>query len=78
MRVKQPPVKVTLQRIRRLHQLIEKQPQHGLDLELDEADTEKYRLVHRQRAGLSASDEEHVEDLTEFKERRDFSQLTQG
>ena len=76
VRVKQPPVKVTLQRIRRLHQLIEKHPQHGLDLELDEADTEKYRLVHRQRAGLSASDDEQVEDLTEFKERRDFSQLT--
>ena len=76
VRVKQPPVKVTLQRIRRLHTLVEKQPQHGLDLELDQADTDRYRLIHRQRAGLSASDEEHVEDLTEFRERRDFSQLT--
>ena len=76
VRVKQPPVKVTLQRIRRLHQLVEKQPQRGLDLELDKADTDKYRLVHRQRAGLSPSDEEHVEDLTASKERRDFSQLT--
>ncbi len=76
VRVKQPPVKVTLQRIRRLHTLIEKQPQNGLRLELDQADTEKYRLVHRQRAGLAASNEEQVEDLTEFRERRDFSQLT--
>ena len=69
-------MKVTLKRIRRLHQLVEKQPQRGLDLELDKADTDKYRLMHRQRAGLSASDEEHVEDLTASKERRDFSQLT--
>ena len=76
VRVKQPPVKVTLQRIRRLHTLIEKQPQNGLRLELDQADTEKYRLVHRQRAGLAASNEEQVEDLTASKERRDFSQLT--
>ena len=76
VRVKQPPVKVTLQRIRRLHQLVEKQPQRGLDLELDKADTDKYRLVHRQRAGLSPSDEEQVEDLTASKERRDFSELT--
>ena len=76
VRVKKPPVKVTLQRIRKLHTLIEKQPQNGMRLELDQADTEKYRLVHRQRAGLSASDEEQVEDLTEFRERRDFSQLT--
>ena len=76
VRVKQPPVKVTLQRIRRLHQLVEKQPQRELDLELDKADTDKYRLVHRQRAGLSPSDEEQVEDLTASKERRDFSQLT--
>lgn len=76
VRVKQPPVTVTLQRIRRLHTLVEKQPQHGLDLELAEADRKKYRLVHRQRSGLSASDEEQVEDLTEFRDRRDFSQLT--
>ncbi len=76
VRVKKPPVKVTLQRIRKLHTLIEKQPQNGMRLELDQADTEKYRLVHRQRAGLSASNEEQVEDLTEFRERRDFSQLT--
>ena len=76
VRVKQPPVKVTLKRIRRLHQLVEKQPQRGLDLELDKADTDKYRLMHRQRAGLSASDAEQVEDLTASKERRDFSQLT--
>ena len=76
VRVKQPPVKVTLQRIRRLHTLVEKQPQQGLDLELDKADTDNYRLIHRQRAGLSASDEEQVEDLTTSKERRDFSQLT--
>lgn len=76
VRVKKPPVKVTLKRIRKLHQLVEKQPQNRLRLELDQADTEKYRLVHRQRAGLSASDEEQVEDLTEFRERRDFSQLT--
>ena len=76
VRVKQPPVKVTLQRIRRLHTLVEKQPQHGLDLELNTADTDRYRLVHRQRAGLSASDEEQVEDLTEFRDRRAFSQLT--
>ena len=77
VRVKQPPpVKVTLQRIRRLHQLVEKQPLRGLDLELNKVDTDKYRLVHRQRAGLSASDDEQVEDLTASKERRDFSQLT--
>lgn len=76
VRVKKPPVKVTLQRIRKLHQLVEKQPQNRLRLELDQADTERYRLVHRQRAGLSASDSEQVEDLTEFRERRDFSQLT--
>ena len=76
VRVKHPPVKVTLQRIRRLHTLAEKQPQHGLDLELNTADTDRYRVVHRQRAGLSASDEEQVEDLTELRESRAFSQLT--
>lgn len=69
-------VKVTLKRIRKMHQLIEKQPPNHLYLELDQIETNKYRLIYERRQGLQSSQPEHTEDMSEFKERRDFSQLT--
>lgn len=75
VRVKKP-VKVPLKRIRKMHQLVEKHPQNGLDLELDQADTEKYRVGYERREGLQSSQPVQTEDLTEFREQRDFSQLT--
>ena len=76
VRVNKPPVKVTLKRIRKTHQLIEKQPKNGLCLELDTVDTEKYRIIHQEKQGLSTSQPVLREDVTEFRERRQFSQLT--
>ena len=75
VRVKKP-VTVTLKRVRRLYQMVEKQPQNGMCLELDQVDTEQYRLLHAQREGLLTSRAAAIEDLTEFRERRDFSVLT--
>ena len=74
--VNKPPVKVKLKRIRKMHQLVEKQPQNGLCLELNQADTEKYRLEYERREGLLSSQPVETIDLTVFKDRRDFSQLT--
>ena len=76
VRVNRPPVKVTLKRVRKMHQLLEKQPQKGLSLGLDQVDTDKYRIIHDERDGLSSSQVERTEDRTEVRERRDFSQLT--
>lgn len=76
VRVNTPPVKVTLQRVRRMYQLVEKPPQDGLCLELDQADTEKYRIEYEQREGLSASQSVLTEDVTSYREKREFSQLT--
>ena len=74
--VNKPPVKITLKRIRKMHQLIEKQPQNGLSLHLDQVDTEEYRLTRREYEGLQSSQPVHTEDLTQFRERRNFSLLT--
>ena len=76
VRVNKLPVKVTLKRIRKMHQLVKKQPQNGLYLELDMVDTKKYGIIHEERQGLSTSQPVLREDVTEFKERRKFSQLT--
>lgn len=69
-------IKVPLIRIQKMHQLVEKQPQNGISLQLDQADTEKYALEYERREGLQTAEPAHTEDLTKFRERRGFSQLT--
>ncbi|MDE0084723.1 MAG: DEAD/DEAH box helicase family protein [Candidatus Poribacteria bacterium] len=76
VKVNKPPVKVKLQRIRRMHRLVEKQPENGLYMGLDRVDTENYRLIYTLQEGFSTSRIKKSEDLSEFKERREFSQLT--
>ena len=76
VKVNKPPVKVKLVRIRKTHQLVEKQPQNGLYLQLDQVDTEKYRIIEKEYEGLESSQAERTEDRTEVRERREFSRLT--
>ena len=76
VKVNKPPVKVKLVRIRKTHQLVEKQPQNGLYLELDQVDTEKYRIIEKEYEGLESSQPVETGDRTESRERREFSQLT--
>ena len=76
VKVNKPPVKVKLVRIRKTHQLVEKQPQNGLYLELDQVDTEKYWIIEKEYEGLESSQPVQTEDRTEVRERREFSRLT--
>jgi type III restriction enzyme len=71
-----PPVKITLKRIRKLHQLKEKPLPSSIALKLDNIDIERYRLIHTEHDGLAFTDKGKEEDLTEQKERRPFSFLT--
>ena len=76
VKVNKPPVKVKLVRIRKTHQLVEKQPQNGLYLQLDQVDTEKYLIIEKEYEGLESSQPVQTEDRTEVRERREFSRLT--
>ena len=76
VKVNKPPVKVKLMRIQKTHELVEKQPQNGLYLELDQVDTEKYRITEKEYEGLESSQPVQTEDRTEVREQRTFSQLT--
>jgi type III restriction enzyme len=76
IRPTQPPVKITLKRIRKLHRLKEKKFECGTPLGLNTLDTEKYRLIHTERDGLTFEGKGREEDLTARKERRTFSHLT--
>jgi len=81
VRVIPPPRKIKLRRIQRHFELNEKLPGKGIDLELEKADTYKYRLLHYQQTGLSVMESAAVykgttEDLSHLRERREFSEVT--
>jgi type III restriction enzyme len=78
--VKIPPHKIKLRRIRRQFEMKEKILVNGVNLELSQADTDKYRLIHTEQEGLSVNkalkSKVKTEDLTEQRQKRVFSDLT--
>ncbi|SDJ00648.1 TnsA endonuclease N-terminal domain-containing protein [Alteribacillus bidgolensis] len=73
-----PPIKVNVNRKKKLHMLKEKQISETIDFEFEKVDLEKYKLVHIEQQGLVKYNNlsEKSEDLTEQRETREFSQLT--
>lgn len=73
-----PTVKVKLQRIRRHFEMTPKSLRKGFSLEIDKADTEKYRIIHtvEQQLGKTGRSLMTAEDLTHLREKRVFSKLT--
>lgn len=71
-----PPIKITLKRVCKLHQLIEKPIASGVDLELEKADCERYRVIHRKYTGLDISKAVSKEDISYIKDQREFSELS--
>lgn len=75
-----PPVKIKLKRVRRKFDIKEKNLVSGINLELDKADTEKYRIIHTEQEGLSiknaARNKVKTEDLTYLRQKRKFSEIT--
>lgn len=72
-----PPVKVKLHRVRKLHQLREKTVAEDIDLELEKADTERYKIFRSERSLSDLSKKlGPEEDVTHIKEQRTFSELT--
>ena len=77
VRVVPPPVKIKLKKVRKLHQLQPKAVGDGLNLELEKADTDKYRITLTERSLSDLSKKIGTEeDITYIKEKREFSELT--
>ncbi|MBV9086349.1 MAG: hypothetical protein JOY79_02590, partial [Acidobacteriaceae bacterium] len=75
--VKLPVEKVRLIRVRSLFRLKEKPLPEHVHLKMDEVQTERYRIVHEEREGLSANARTlRTEDISEARKRRTFSPLT--
>lgn len=77
VKVLPPPIKIKLQRVRKLHTLREKQVVEHVDLELEKAETEKYRIMRSERSLEDISKKiGRDKDITHIKEQRSFSELT--
>jgi type III restriction enzyme len=75
--VKQPVEKVRLVRVRNLFRLKEKRLPEHVNLKVDEASTEQYRILHEEREGLSANGRTiKIEDISGKRKRRIFSGFT--
>lgn len=77
VRVMPPPVKIKLKRINKLHRLKERPIKSEIDLELDNVDTDKYKIIRTERDIRDISKKvSHDEDVSYIKEQRVFSALT--
>ena len=79
VRVVPPPVKIKIKRISTRYEMRDKQMKDGFSLELENYDTSRYKLLHIEQLGLqqhTSAALKKVEDLTELRQKRIFSELT--
>jgi hypothetical protein len=76
VRTVEPVPKIKLRRIRKLHQVLNKQIVKGFSLELDKADTERYKIIRTERTISDLSKKLGQQDVSEIKDQREFSELT--
>lgn len=74
--VTKPPPKIKLKRLKKLHQLKQKDLIDGFELGIDEVDTDKYRIMRDSRMITDLKKTLSVEDITDIKEKRAYSELT--
>ena len=77
VRLVPPPIKVKLKKVRKLHQLKEKKRSSDIDLELEKADVEGYKIFGSKRSIYDVSKKISAdEDYSEYKDKREFSKFT--
>jgi type III restriction enzyme len=79
VRVVPPPVKIKIRRISSRYEMRDKSVKDGFSLGLSTYDTSAYKLLHIEQHGLQqhqAAALKKVEDLTELREKRVFSEIT--
>jgi len=79
VRVVPPPVKIKIRRISSRYEMRDKAVKDGFSLGLSTFDTSSYKLLHIEQQGLQQHQSaalKKVEDLTELREKRVFSEIT--
>lgn len=76
VRLVPPPIKVKLKKVRKLHQLKEKEISKGIDFEFEKVDKDKYKIFRSERSINDLSKKiGSVADVTNIKVKRDFSEI---
>lgn len=77
VRLVPPPVKVKFKKVRKKHKLKEKKLADNIDLEIEKADTEQYKILGSHRSIHDISKKISADkDLSEYKDKREFSAFT--
>jgi len=76
VRVTHPPVKIKLARVRTKFDLKHKPSPTTIDLKLEEADLDRYRMTHTVRDDLRSYRVVKEEDLSASQEKLEFSEMT--
>src|SRR5690606_23843274 len=78
IRLVPPPVKIKVNRKKKLHELKEKEITKSVDFEFEKLDIDKYKLVHTEQRGFATGNvfKKVSDDLAEYRVRREYSQLT--
>ena len=77
VRLTPTPVKVKIKKVRKLHRLVEKQIASEIDLELENANIDIYKITGSKRDIYEVTKKiSEVRDYTEYKEKREFSAFT--
>ncbi len=77
VRLVPPPVKIKLKKVRKLHTMKEKVIRPGIDLKLEDFDTERYRIIGSSRSIFELDKKIGKEkDYSEYKDKRTFSAFT--
>jgi len=77
VRLVPPPVKLKLTKVRKLHQLKERKNVNNIDLEIEQADIEKYKILGSERSIYDVSKKITPDlDYSYYKEKREFSAFT--
>lgn len=73
-----PPVKIRVNRKKKLHELKEKNLKSSVNFEFEKIDMEKYQLIHTEQVGLVVGKafKKVSQDLSDFRLKREFSELT--
>ncbi len=76
VRLVPPPVKVKFKKARKLHLLKEKAIGDNIDLELEKADKDKYKIIGSTRSIDDLSKKISHKDYSDYKDKREFSSFT--
>lgn len=71
------PITIKIKKLKKLYKAEEKEPGPGIDLELDEIDEDRYKIIHEERDIKNIEKKAKVkEDISYIKNQREYTKMT--